>query len=162
MSDAIDTLKNPTEQDLKAKEAKLRLPSKKEVIGELLSCEIVETKSSTIILLSIQNKDDEVVTVSTSPEYWKKVGKSFIEGVIVKANYEARLAGATGYEDKDGKMIAHTSDGSNLIGISRFSATAYQRMLDSLNKETDIAKLEAVEVERVSAVSAYLSAYVKR
>ena len=47
--------------------ADLKLPAKKELVGILLSAETIETKSGEIVLVSIQDTDDEIVTISS----WK-------------------------------------------------------------------------------------------
>jgi len=141
---------------------KLKLPSVKEVVGELLSIENIESNGTEIVLLSIQDTEDEIIKTSTSPAYWKKVGRSFVEGSVVKFSYEARLAGVTGYLNASKEMVAHTANGNNLTNASKFSPIAYQRMLDNKAKEGDIATLEAVEVERVSAIANYLGAYVSK
>ena len=137
--------------------ADLKTPVKKDIIGVLNSAEEV----SDIILLSIQTVEDDIVTISTSPNYWKKLGKLFPIDSIVKASYEVRKKDETGYE-KDGSMVAHTSDGNSLSGINRFSSISFQRMLDEKTKTDDIAIITAVESDRVNAVANYLSSYVKR
>ena len=142
--------------------ADLKLPSKRDIIGVLLSAEEVKTKTSDIILVSIQDIDDEVITISTSPAYWKKIGKLFPVDSIIKASYEVRMKDITGYTDDKGVMTAHTSDGNNLVGINRFSSLSFQRMLDSKDKDSDIAVISSVEPDRVQAVATYLSAYVRR
>ena len=158
---------NITEEQLKAQAAqaiagaKIKLPSKKEVVGVLLSAEEIESKGSSIVLVSIQDVDDNVITLSTSPGYWKKIGKLFPVDTIVKVSYEARIKGVTGYES-NGAMVAHTSDGNNLVGVNRFSSLSFQRMLDGKDKDSDIAVISAVEVDRVSAVAQYLAAYVSK
>lgn len=141
--------------------ADLKLPAKKELVGILLSAETIETKSGEIVLVSIQDTDDEIVTVSTSPNYWKKVGKLFPVESCIKASYEVRLKDITGYDD-NGTMKAHTSDGSNLVGITRFSSIAYQRMLDKKDIEEGVAIISSVEADRVGAVASYLSAFVRK
>ena len=150
--------------DQLAKEAKasttIKLPTEIDVVGELLSAE--ELKEQGITLLSVQNADDEVVTISTSSAYWKKVGRPFVEGSIVKFSYENRIAGKTGYKSPSGEIVAHTADGMSLVRATKFSQLAYMKMLDSRTKETDIATLEAVEVERVGAIASYLGSYVRR
>lgn len=142
--------------------AKLKLPATKEVIGELLSAETIESKSGDLVLVSIQTSGDEVITISAGTAYWKKIGRPFVEGSIVKFSYEQRLKGVTAYKNESGVLVPHTADGNNLSGATKFSAMAYQRMLDSVSKESDIATLEAVEVERVGAIAQYLGAYVSK
>jgi len=141
----------------------LKAPQKKELVGILLSAEVVETKAGDIVLISIQDIDDEIVTVSTSPNYWKKVGKLFPVDTICKLSYEQRIKDTTGYipEGKT-EMVAHVSDGNNLVGINRFSAMSFQRMLDNKDKDADISTISTVEVDRVQAVATYLAAYVRK
>ena len=145
-----------------ASSVKLRLPATKEVIGELLSAETIESKSGDLVLISIQSADDEVITISAGTAYWKKIGRPFVEGSIVKFSYEQRLKAITAYKNDAGELVGHTADGNNLSGATKFSGMAYQRMLDSVSKETDIATLESVEVERVGAIANYLGAYVSK
>lgn len=141
--------------------ADLKTPTKEELVGILLSAETIETKVGEIVLVSIQDTDDEIVTVLTSPNYWKKVGKLFPVESCIKASYEVRLKDVTGYDD-NGTMKAHTSDGSNLVGITRFSSIAYQRMLDKKDIEEGVAIISSVEADRVGAVASYLSAFVRK
>lgn len=165
MADTLDAVSNAVEgQQVNGRHSSstIKEPSKKDLVGILLSAEEIESKGTSLVLVSIQDIDDEVVTLSTSPGYWKKVGKLFPPDSIVKVNYESRVAGKTGYKDASGNMVAHTSDGNNLVGITRFSSIAFQRMMDEQSKSSDIAVISSVEVDRVSAVAQYLSAYVKR
>lgn len=140
----------------------MKLPSKKEVIGILLSAEEVEFAGGSVILLSIQDSEDNIVNLSTSPGYWKKVGKLFAVDTCVKVSYEQRVKNVTGYVDAQGNEHLHTSDGLNLVGITRFSATSFQRMLDQKDIESGVGILSAVEADRVSAVATYLSAFVRK
>ena len=145
--------------------ADLKTPAKKELVGILLSAEVVETKAGDIIIVSIQDTNDEIITVSTSPNYWKKVGKLFPVESCVKASYEVRIKGTTGYAKDSAKpteLTAHESDGSNLVGITRFSSIAYQRMLDKKDIEEGVAIISSVEADRVGAVASYLSAFVRK
>lgn len=167
MADETKDPKSATPEDVagagntnpSTKKDKIVLPSKEEFVGELLS--VSELEEQKIMLLSIQGADDEIITLSTSTNYWKKIGKLFPEGSIVKASYEERIANKTGYDD-NGTMVAHTANGNSLVGINRFSASAWQRQLDTINKDADLGTLNAVEIERVGAVATYLSAYVKK
>jgi hypothetical protein len=59
-------------------------------------------------------------------------------------------------------LVAHTSDGNNLVGINRFSAMAFQRLLDSKDMESGVAVISSVEPDRVNAVASYLSAFVRK
>ena len=141
---------------------KIKLPAVKEIIGELLSVSEVELPTGDIFLLSFQGADNSVTTVSSSPAYWNKVGKIFAEGNICKVGFEARIKGQTGYKDANNVMVPHTGTGNNLSGITKFSATAFSRMLDSLTKDADITTLSTVEVERVGAIAVYLGAYASK
>ena len=140
----------------------MKLPLKKEVIGILLSAEEVEFAGGSVILLSIQDSEDDILTVSTSPGYWKKVGKLFSVDTCVKVSYEQRIKDVTGYVDAQGEEHFHTSDGQNLVGITRFSSSSFQRMLDQKDIESGVGILSAVEADRVSAVATYLSAFVRK
>jgi hypothetical protein len=140
----------------------LKAPSTKEITGVLVSVDNIETQKGDIVLLSIQDAQDEIVKVSTSTNYWKKVGKLFATDAIVKASFEVRIENVTGYPNEKGDLVPHQSSGNNLSSITRFSALSFQRMLDNLTKDADIATISTVEPERVSAVASYLSAYVKR
>ena len=164
MSETLNVLQNATSSTISStgSTGSIKEPQKRDLVGILLSAEEIESKGTSLILVSIQDIDDEVVTLSTSPGYWKKVGKLFPPDSIVKISYEARVAGKTGYKDASGNMIPHTSDGNNLVGITRFSSISYQRMLDDQSKSIDIAVISSVESDRVNAVAQYLSAYVKR
>lgn len=142
--------------------ADLKLPSKKEIIGCLLSAETIEFKGGDIVVISIQDIDDDMITMSCSPNYWKKLGKLFPVDSIVKATYEVRIADKTGYKDETGEMVAHTADGNSLAGINRFSMMSYQRMLDAKDMENGVAVISSVEPDRVVAVANYLSAFVRK
>jgi len=143
--------------------ATLKAPSKKDVIGVLLSAETIESKSGDLVLISVQDIDDEITTLTASPNYWKKIGKLFPVDTIVKLSYEQRIKDVTGYIPEGAtEMVAHTSDGNNLSGINRFSTLAFQRMLDNKDMEQGVATLSSVEADRVNAVASYLSAFVRR
>jgi hypothetical protein len=143
--------------------ATLKAPSKKDIVGILLSAETIESKSGDVVLISVQDIDDEITTLTASPNYWKKVGKLFPADTIVKLSYEQRLKDITGYVPEGAtEMVAHTSDGNNLSGINRFSTTAFQRMLDSKDMEQGVAVISSVEPDRVNAVASYLSAFVRK
>ena len=141
--------------------ADLKAPAKKDLVGILLSAEEVSTKSGDIVVINIQDVEDEIITMSCSPNYWKKIGKLFPVDSVVKASYEVRIKDITGYE-KDAAMVAHTSDGNSLIGINRFSSLAFQRMLDKQDMTEGVAIISSVEADRVSAVSQYLAAFVRK
>ena len=164
MADAIESLKNADAETAQQTSVKgsIKEPQKKDLVGILLSAEEIESKGTSLVLVSIQDIDDNVITLSTSPAYWKKVGKLFPPDSIVKTSYESRVAGKTGYKDASGNMVAHSSDGNNLTGITRFSSISFQRMMDEQSKSSDIAVISAAEVDRVGAIATYLSAYVKR
>jgi len=134
-------------------------PAKVEFVGELLSASQLD--STEIVLLTLQSADDDTLTVSTSTNYWKKLGKLFPEGSICKISYEKRIANVTTYENTSKELVHHTADGNSLIGINRFSTSAWDRMIANHTKENDLAVISAVEVDRVSAVAQYLAAYVK-
>lgn len=141
----------------------LKAPSKKDIVGILLSAETIETKKGVLVLISVQDVDDEVITLSTSPNYWKKVGKLFPADSVVKVSYEQRIEGTTGYSVEGSETLtAHTSSGNNLIGINRFSSMAFQRLLDQKDMEQGVATISAVEPDRVNAVATYLSAFVRK
>lgn len=126
--------------------------------GELLSAEAI---TGDVTLITIQDSDNEVHTIGTSNNYWKKVGKIFPEGAIVSCTIEERIEGKTTYL-KDGVETTHTSSGNSLAGITKFSQSAWERELQSKTKDSDLAVISAVEVDRVSAVAQYLSAYVNK
>ena len=141
----------------------LKLASKKEIVGILLSAETIETKSGDLVLISVQNIDDDIVTVTSSTNYWKKVGKLFPADTIVKISYEQRVKDVTGYATENSEeLTAHTADGNNLSGINRFSTLAYQRLLDAKDMENGVAVISSVEPDRVNAVASYLSAFVRK
>ena len=145
--------------------ATLKLPTTKEIIGVLLSADVVETKNTEIVLLNIQDVDDKIVTISTSPKCWNKVGKLFPEDTIVQVKYEARVKDVTGYaadSTKPDVLTAHTSDGSNLSSITRFSSTAFQRMVDKKDQVEGTSIISSVELERANAVATYLAAFVRK
>jgi hypothetical protein len=138
-----------------------KTPLTKELIGILLSAELVESKGREVILLSIQDSEDEVTIMSTSPGYWKKVGKLFPVDSCVKTSYEVRIADTTGY--MDGEVAKkHIASGNNLTAISRFSQLSYQRMLDKLDMAEGVAVLSSVEDGKVNAVATYLAAFVRK
>ncbi len=139
--------------------ATLKLPAKKEMIGILLSADSIEVKGSEIVLISIQDADDEIITISTSPAYWKKVGKLFPVDSTIKVSYENRIKDVTGYAKDSAKpteLTKHESDGNNLVGITRFSTSAFERMMLKNTVNEAVAQLQAVEVERVDAISNFL------
>lgn len=134
-------------------------PKTETFIGELLSAESI---TEGVVLLTLQGLEDDTLTVSTSVGYWKKLGKLFPEGSIVKVSYEKRVGGKTTYTDAQNAIALHKSDGNNLIGINRFSTSAWERNLQEKQKEGDLAVISAVEADRVTAVAQYLSSYVRR
>lgn len=134
-------------------------PKAESFTGELLSAESI---SEGVVLLTLQGLDDETLTVSTSVGYWKKLGKLFPEGSIVKCSFEKRVGGKTTYTDSQGNTALHKSDGNNLLGINRFSTSAWERNLQEKQKEGDLAVISAVEADRVAAVAQYLSSYVRK
>lgn len=139
--------------------AELKAPAKKDIIGILLSSETIETKAGEIVLISIQDADDEVITVSTSPAYWKKIGKLFPVDSTIKASYEVRKKGLSGYAKDSAKpdeLTAHESDGNNLVGMNRFSSASFERMMLKNTVTDAVAQLQAVELERVDAISNFL------
>lgn len=142
---------------------KLKTPAQKSVIGIMLSAETIDSSAGELVLISIQDIDDEIVTMSCSPAYWRKVGKLFQPDSVVKVSYEVRIGGITGYTPEGAEeMIPHKSDGQNLVSINRFSQISYQRMLDSKDMEVGVATISAVEPDRVNAVATYLSAFVRK
>lgn len=159
IKDATNEVAGAGDNNPSTKKDKIVLPAKEEFVGELLS--VSELEDQKIMLLSVQGANDDIITLSTSTNYWKKIGKLFPEGSIVKASYEQRIANKTGYDD-NGTLVAHTANGNSLVGINRFSVSAWQRQLDTVTKDADLGTLSAVEIERVSAVATYLSAYVRK
>lgn len=135
--------------------ASLKACAKKEVVGILLSSETITSKSGDIVVISIQDADDEISTMSCSPNYWKKIGKLFPVDSTVKASYEVRIKDKTFYE-ANGTRVAHTSDGNSLVGINRFSSAAFERMMLKNTVSEAVAQLQAVELERVDAISNFL------
>ena len=140
----------------------IKPPNKKEVIGTLLSSDEIDSKGTSIVLLSVQDSEDEIFTISTSPGYWKKVGKLFNPDSCVKVTFEQRIADVTGYVDAQGAEQLHIASGNNLTGISRFSSIAFQRMLDKMDMAEGVALLSTVEDGKVSAMASYLSAFVRK
>jgi hypothetical protein len=141
----------------------LKLASKSEIIGILLSVDTIESAKGALVLISVQDIDDEIKTVTASPNYWKKVGKLFPTDTICKLSYETRKKDITGYAvEGSEELTAHTSDGDNLVGINRFSTMAFQRMLDAKDMESGVAVISSVEADRVDAVATYLSAFVRK
>jgi hypothetical protein len=141
--------------------ANFKTPLSRELIGILLSAELVESKGREVILLSIQDSEDNVTIMSTSPGYWKKVGKLFPVDSCVKTSYEVRIAEVTGYMEA-GVAKKHIASGNNLASISRFSSLSFQRMLDKMDMEEGVNILSSVEADRVGAVATYLSAFVRK
>ena len=135
---------------------KLKLPQIREVTGILVSAEVVELQAGDFVLITVQDVANELITVSSSPAYWSRVGRTFQEDMCVQIKYEQRLAGKTGYEDATGAMVAHTGDGNNLAGIKRFAKSAFDRMV--LNGDSDdlIAKVMDVQIESQTAVATLL------
>ena len=145
--------------------ADLKTPAKKKLVGILLSAETISSKGAEIVLISIQDTEDNIETLSTSPNYWKKVDKLFPVESCIKVSYESRKKGITGYAKDSAKpeeLTAHESDGNNLVGITRFSTLAFQRMLDKQDQTEGVAILSSVELERVGAVASYLSSFVRK
>ena len=141
----------------------LKIASKSEIVGILLSAETIESAKGALVLISVQDIDDNIQTVTASPNYWKKVGKLFPVDTICKLSYETRKAGTTGYAvEGEEELVAHTSDGNNLVGINRFSSLSFQRMLDAKDMDNGIAVISSVEADRVDAVQRYLSSFVRK
>lgn len=134
-------------------------PKTETFIGELLSAEPI---TEGVVLLTLQGLEDDTLSVSTSSNYWKKLGKLFPEGSIVKCSYEKRVGNKTTYTDSQGNVNFHKSDGNNLVGINRFSQSAWERNLQEKQKEGDLAVISAVEADRVAAVAQYLSSYIRK
>jgi hypothetical protein len=152
---------NPEEKQQEITPVAFKTPLTKELVGILLSAELVESKGREVVLLSIQDSEDEVTVMSTSPGYWKKVGKLFPIDACVKTSYEVRIADVTGYMD-GGIAKKHIASGNNLTAISRFSSLSFQRMLDKMDMEEGVNILSSVEADRVGAVATYLSAFVRK
>lgn len=141
----------------------MKSPARKELIGILTS---VDELDNGMVLITVQDINDDMHTVGTSSAYWKKVGKFFTIDNTVKITWEIRIKDTTEYESTDAagnKIISkHTSDGTNLVGINRFSSVAYQRMYDAKDMESGVAIIAAQEPDRVQAVATYLAAFVRK
>ena len=130
-------------------------PKNSTVTGELLS--IAELESAGVTLVYIQDVDDDVVVVSTSTAYWKKVGKFFNPGSILKMEYEKRIAGETTYQDKAGAEVKHTSSGLNLTSVTPYSVSAWNKAKAAEKQASDMVQITAQDPSLVNAVSSYLA-----
>jgi hypothetical protein len=144
-----------------ANETTPKTPTERSVVGVITAIDHIQSDKGDVVLISIQDAEDNITTIGCGTAYWAKVGKLFALDTIAQATYEVRVAGVTGYVPK-GKteMVAHTSDSTNLTKINRFSAMSFQRKLNEMTKDADIAVIGSVEPERVNAVASYLAAYV--
>lgn len=133
----------------------MNAPKLKLIKGELVQISTLDDKG--IVLLTVQNSESEQDTVSTSINYWKKVGKFFTEGRIVAIEVEIRKAGVTEYEDSTGTVKQHTSDGMNLNSIRAYSSSAYAREILQSKQVGDLEIINQVEEERANAAATYLS-----
>jgi len=146
--------------ELKVMSEKLKKPTVTNIVG-ILTC-ISEIVEENLTLLTIQDAEDNVVTIGTSTAYWKKAGKHFSEDRCVKATYEHRIAGVTGYIPKgETEMLAHEGNGLQLTNITAYSKDSFERTVKNLSKDADIQTITSVETDRASSVAAYLAAYVK-
>jgi hypothetical protein len=127
-------------------------PKVRKIVGEIVSVSQLDDKD--IVLVSIQNEDNEVVTVSTSVAYWKKVGKFFQAGSIIITDVEIRVKDTTEYE-KDGAVHKHTSDGMNIVRVTAFSPTAWKTMMMKKQISEMETGLNNIEIERVGALAVF-------
>ena len=130
-------------------------PKESNVTGELLS--IAELEEKGVALVYIQDADDTVVVVSTSLAYWKKVGKFFNAGNIVKVGYEKRIEDITNYKDQNGVVKTHTSSGLNILSVTPYSVSAWNKAKAAEKQASDMIQITAQDPSLVGAVSSYLA-----
>ena len=128
-------------------------PKIKKITGEMVN--ISQLDSVEVTLITLQDADNDLHTVSTSNKYWKAVGRFFQIGSIVAVEAEERVKDVTEYTDANGNVKKHTSDGLNLTKISAYSSNAWGRSL----KQQTIREMEqallSVELERAPAFAAF-------
>lgn len=131
-------------------------PKVRKIVGEIVS--ISPLDSTEITLVSIQDSDNNLHTVSTSNKYWKAVGRFFQVGSIVAIEAEVRVKDTTEYTDAAGATQKHTSDGMNIAKVTAYSQSAWK---SALTKKT-IAEMETalntVDVERANAFATFYGA----
>lgn len=130
-------------------------PKTLKITGELLA--VSELDGQEITLLSIQDKDDEVHTVSTSTKYWKKVGRAYNPGAILQVQYEQRIAGKTTYKTEDGEVVLHKNSGNSVVGVTPYSAFAWKKEQSLRQRADDLQYLDSQEPEKALAVATYLN-----
>lgn len=160
------TTENPTvntqnvEQVASFANDKPKLPKHQEVIGEVVSIDDLELQDgSMLILLTIQSSEDELFTISTSPNYWRKVGKFLGVDSIVHATFEVRIAEVTGYKHDSGQWVFHNGTGNNLTKIKRYSTSSWSRMLAKADIQDLKGEITSVDAEYAMAVGTMLQGY---
>ena len=133
-----------------------QLPKTKKITGELLA--VSELDGQEITLLSIQDANEEVITVSTSSKYWKKAGKPYSCGSILQVQYEERIAGKTTYTDDAGTVILHKSGGNSLTSVNPYSTFAWNKAITDQKRSDDLAILMQQDPSTMNAIGAYLAA----
>lgn len=139
----------------KGKDPVFVAPKEASVTGELLT--IAELEEKGVALIYVQDADDTVVVVSTSIAYWKKVGKFFNAGNIVKIGYEKRIEDVTNYKDQAGNVKTHTSSGLNILSVTPYSVSAWNKAKAAEKQASDMIQITAQDPSLVGAVSSYLA-----
>jgi len=121
----------------------------------------MEKGGKKFVLLTVQQADDKQETISTSDTNWAKNAKFYPEGSIVCITGYQNIAGKTEYEETVAGVATvkfHTSTGVSLKYISKFSMTAWNRMISQQGRTADLDVIASVEIERVNAAASYLGA----
>lgn len=130
-------------------------PREMSVTGILLSVEEITMDTGDFVLIHIQDNEDEIHTIASSTSFWSKVGKFLKEDTTVKATFEVRKKGVTGYDNR-GTWELHKSDGNNLSRITRYSEKSFDRSVSMRQRGEDLEILQVVESERLDAIARYL------
>lgn len=128
-------------------------PKIKKFTGEIVSISPLDNVDVTLVTL--QDADNDLFTVSTSNKYWKAVGRFFQPGSIVAIEAEERIKDTTEYAGADGEVKKHTSDGLNLTKITAYSASAWARSLKQQTIKEMEQALNAVDLERANAFTTF-------
>lgn len=131
----------------------MNAPKVRKFTGEIVSISPLDNVDVTLITL--QDADNDLFTVSTSNKYWKAVGKFFQPGSIVAVEAEERIKDTTEYTDAAGEIKKHTSDGLNLTKISAYSASAWARSLKQQTIREMEQALNSVDLERANAFATF-------
>ena len=133
----------------------LKTPIQKDIIGVLTGIDTLETATgSTLVLLSIQDSEDNVHTVTSSENYWKKVGRSYQLDKPVKMTVEVRIKDVTGY-DSNGTMKAHGSSGMNLDRIAPMSQASWDRVFRNMERQEESTMIQSADPAVALALATY-------